>query len=445
MTILVVDDEKNVRDSLKRFLEIEGFTVITAENGIAAKKKLEEEPFNAVVADLKMPGMDGIALLSWIKEKGPGVPVIMISAHGEVEDAVEAMKLGAEDYIVKPFEPEELVIRLNRVIEHNHILQVFERGKAIQGDIQGNTPVINKIRTISAKIAATPSTVLITGESGTGKEVLARMIHAQSDRSEAPFIAVNIGGLPEGLIESELFGHEKGAFTGAATMKKGLFEVASSGTLFLDEIGEMPLPLQVKLLRVLQDRKVRRLGGTSSIPIDVRIISATNRDLEKEVELGNFREDLYYRLNVVHISMPSLRERRDDIPLLAGAILDSLNEKMGGKIKSINPEGLKKLSEYSFPGNVRELENILERAYIFTEGDTILCETIDLPRSNRSLPNAEAERNGGESEKPYRLRGMERNLIEKALYRWEGNKTKAAEELGISRKTLFNKIKEYGL
>jgi len=443
MTVLVVDDEKNLRESLKRYLEMEKYTVVTAENGLAAQKKLGEMPMNAVIADLKMPGMDGLELLGWIRERGPSVPVIMISAHGEVEDAVEAMKLGAEDYLVKPFEPEELVLRLKRVIEHNHLRQLFEMGKQEKGTIQGNAPAVEKIRRMALKIASTPSTVLITGESGTGKEVLARMIHSHSDRREAPFMAINIGGVPEALVESELFGHEKGAFTGASSLKKGLFELAATGTLFLDEIGEMPLHLQVKLLRVIQERRIQRLGGTDSIPIDVRIISATNRDLEEQIDQGAFREDLYYRLNVVHIPMPPLRERKEDIPLLAGAMLKDLNKKMGGKITAISPEGLKKLEEYFFPGNVRELENIIERAYIFTEGDTISAESIELPRrGNPVLP--EDEKNE-EREEYFTLKEVEKTHIHRVLHRWEGNKTKAAEELGISRKTLFNKIKEYGL
>jgi two-component system response regulator AtoC len=437
MRVLVVDDEKNIRESVERYLKTENIETVTAENGLSAKRLLQEQVFSAGIVDLRMPGMDGLELLKWIREKGPRLPVIMISAYGEVRDAVEAMKLGAQDYIVKPFDPEELVVRLKKIVEDQKLRDQIDLGReAEQPGIDGlgtNAEMLEIRRTI-AKVADTPSTVLITGESGTGKEVIARMIHALSSRSENPFIPVNVGGIPETLLESELFGYERGAFTGAERRKVGMFEVASGGTLFLDEIGEMSGQLQVKLLRVLQDRKVQRLGATDLIPVDVRIIAATNQDLQERIKENRFREDLYYRLNVIHLVVPPLRERIDDLTLLAGQLMRKLNYKLGKSVQGIDAQGLERLQSYSFPGNVRELENLLERAMIFAESNILAASDLILPRSEIPV-----------SPRPSSLESLERQAIRESLHRWEGNRTKAASELGITRRTLLNKIKHFGI
>ena len=345
MKVLVVDDEKSIREAVARYLALQGIETVIAENGLAAQRLLLEQVFAAAIVDLRMPGMDGLELLRWLREEGPRLPVIMISAFGEVKDAVEAIKLGASDYLVKPFDPDEMVLRLKKVIEtqglRDRVVQAQE-SEAGDNGLAGSSPTMRKVREIAAKVASTPTTVLITGESGTGKEVVARAIHALSPRAAAPFVAVNIGGVPEALLESELFGFEKGAFTGADARKPGLFEMAGSGTLFLDEIGDMPPALQVKLLRVLQERRLTHLGGTQSIPIDARILAATNRDLEARVKQGLFREDLFYRLNVVRIAVPPLRQRREDIPEIAGVLLERLARKLARPIPSFSDGALER-------------------------------------------------------------------------------------------------------
>jgi len=437
MRVLVVDDEKNIRESIRRYLNTENIETVAAENGLSAKRLLQEQAFSAGIVDLRMPGMDGLELLRWIREEGPRLPVIMISAFGEVQDAVEAMKLGAQDYVVKPFDPEELIVRLKKIVENQRLRdQIDLGGRTEQPGIEGlgSTPGMTEIRRTITKVADTPSTVLITGESGTGKEVIAHLLHNLSSRSDSPFIPVNVGGIPESLLESELFGYERGAFTGAERRKVGLFEVASGGTLFLDEIGEMPPQLQVKLLRVLQDRKVQRLGATDLIPVDVRIIAATNQDLPERVRQKTFREDLYYRLNVIHLAVPPLRERMDDLPILIGQLLRKLNHRLGKGVQTVDPQGLEQLQRYSFPGNVRELENLLERALIFAEGDSLTDSDLSLPRIEAPV-----------SPPPATLESLEKQAIIAALHRWEGNRTRAAAELGITRRTLLNKIKHFGI
>jgi len=428
---MVVDDEEAVRDSLRRVLELEGYEVSTAGDGLSAERMLQEQVLAAALVDLRMPGLDGLELLRRIRRQGLRLPVLMISAHGEIPDAVAAMKEGAQDYLVKPFGLEELVLRLRRAIEDQSLRSVVEAGRqAGEQDLIGESPAMREILARIQKLAATPSTVLITGESGSGKEVVARLVHARSGAA-GPFVAVNIGGLPESLIESELFGYERGAFTGAEARKLGTFELASGGTLFLDEIGEMPRSVQVKLLRVLQEKRLRRLGGTQTVPVDARIISATHRDLAQGMRAGAFREDLYYRLNVVHIAVPPLRERAQDIPLLAGRLLEKLGRRMGRRIEGISPEALRKLQGYSFPGNVRELENLLERACILAGTGAIEAAHIDLGGAPGSGP-------------PATLQEIERRSILAALQRWEGNRTRAARELGISRRSLQYKLKGYG-
>lgn len=442
MRVLICDDEENIRNLMKRFLALEEIESDAAENGLSAQRFLRENPYDALLVDLRMPGMDGLELIRWVREEGYRMPVIMISAHGDISDAVTALKEGAQDYIVKPFDPEELVIRIKTLVEASNLRSMIEQEKSGSSSFIGDSTEMKRIKEVISRIAPSQATVLITGESGTGKEVVAREIHARSSVSDGPFIAINIGGVPENLLESELFGYEKGAFTGAVNRKSGLFELASGGTLFLDEIGDMPLSLQVKILRVLQDRKITRLGGISPMPINARIIAATNKNLEKMVEEGKFREDLFYRLNVVRIQIPPLRERKSDIPLLAAFILQKYNRTMGLKVTGFSSEALDALKNHDFYGNVRELENVLERAMIFADGSVIGISDLDLRAGIAYGDKKSAKESEGES---LSLKDVERNAIIRALHRWEGNRTRAAEELGISRRTLISKIAEYGI
>lgn len=449
MKILIVDDEPNIRDLMHRYLALDNIDSDCAENGLSAQRMLRDVAYDACLIDLKMPGMDGLSLIAWIRAEGFRMPIIMISAHGEIADAVSALKEGAQDYIVKPFDPEELTIRLKKLVEAQHLRNLVESETRNNREedkqiFVGESASIKKIKEVITKISDTNSTVLITGESGTGKEVVAREIHASSPVQDGPFVAINIGGVPENLLESELFGYEKGAFTGASNRKTGMFELASGGTLFLDEIGDMPLSLQVKILRVLQDRRITRLGGTTAMPINARIIAATNKDLEQQVREGAFREDLFYRLNVVRIVIPPLRERREDIPLLAAGILKRLNRQMGHKVSGFSADALQLLCNHEFYGNVRELENILERAVIFTGTDEIQSDDLDLRGSVSIHAQTIKESKVGDGEAKS-LKDVEVDAIVYALHRWEGNRTRAAQELGISRRTLINKIAEYEL
>ncbi|ULQ60300.1 sigma-54 dependent transcriptional regulator [Brucepastera parasyntrophica] len=452
MNVLIVDDERGIRDALEKYLSLEHIESKTAEDGEKAKALLETEYFDVILLDLKLPGISGQEVLEWIQARGIRSPVIMISAHGQIADAVKALTSGASDYLTKPFEPAELLFKLKNLVENRrreNLLEAEKRTAAPENGFIGNSPVMKTLSEQIDRIAGTDTTILITGESGTGKEVAAREIHARGTSSAEPFVAVNIGGINENLMESELFGHEKGSFTGAFSRKPGLFELAGGGTLFLDEIGEMPLPLQVKLLRVLQERKIRRLGGTTDIPVKARIISATNKNIELLVREGQFREDLYYRLNVFRIHLPPLRERREDIPLLAGHLLDKNASRMGKAPRILSAAALEKLSSYSFPGNIRELENILERSLIFAQGNEVSADDIELPRLT-------GESGPVYTEQPFRetvvqensmssLEDIKKNTIREALLRNGGNRTKAAEELGVSRRTIINKIKAYGL
>lgn len=458
MNVLVVDDEKNIRDSIQKLFGLEGMEVTTAADGLEGQRELLARSFDAVVLDLRMPRMGGQALLEWIVAEGIRSPVIMISALGEISDAVRAIKSGADDYLIKPFDPDELIRKVKAAVANRRrddVLEAKARTEARPSRLLGGSRAIESIRALIARVAPTESTVLLTGESGTGKEVVAREIHAASKAAAEPFVAVNIGGMHAELLESELFGHEKGAFTGADARKPGLFELAGKGTLFLDEIGDMPLHLQVKLLRVLQERRTRRLGGTRDIPIEARILSATNRDIDALVAQGKFREDLYYRLDVVRIRIPPLRERREDIPLLAEHILAKLADRMGKPPRQASRALLSLLAGYDFPGNVRELENILERAMIYSEGDEIGVEDLDpaLARIGLAAPASRpvsdpetAERRTAEAaQEPLELEFLEKEAIRKALERCGGNRSKAALELGLSRRTIQYKIKRYGL
>ncbi|MFA5853125.1 MAG: sigma-54 dependent transcriptional regulator [Spirochaetales bacterium] len=467
MRILIVDDEKQLALSLKDYFDPDGIEADIALDGATGRQMLEEQPYDVLVSDLRMPGLDGMQLLRWVREEGPNIPVIMISAHGEIRDAVEAMKTGAYDYLVKPFDPDELLIRIRKAVENHRLALSFKAGmsgKKTAGEMIGESQKIKEAIRILGKAALSSATILLTGESGTGKEVAARLVHNLSKR-EGPFVPINMGAFPEHLLESELFGYEKGAFTGADSRKQGLFESAQGGTLFLDEIAELPLHLQVKLLRVLQERKVQRLGSLKGTPIDVRIVAATNRDLEKEVQLGHFREDLYYRINVIRIRLPALRERRDDIPLLAGAFLARFSSDMGRKVDGLSRDAIDFLMNHDFPGNVRELENAIERACILTDSDTLQPRDFDFitsrsPRlgqekdeKSSSPPNVE---NGGGSIQEERsgstgvqgaktLEEMEKLAIREALARNGNHREKTAAELGITRRTLLNKIKDYGI
>ncbi len=448
MRVLICDDEENIRNLLAKYLLIENFEVEKAENGLSAQRLMKEMPFNAVVVDLKMPGMDGLELMKWIRDEGYKMPIIMVSAYGEISDAVKALKLGAHDYIEKPFDPEEVVLKLRNLMDAYNLNEYVEKagkGLLLSSSFLGENQEVKKIRDVMRKISPSSATVLITGESGTGKEVVARDIHNQSSVSSGPFVAINIGGVPENLLESELFGYEKGAFTGAVGRKEGMFELATGGTLFLDEIGDMPLSLQVKILRVLQERKITRLGSTMQIPINARIIAATNKNLDDMVQKGLFREDLYYRLNVVRIHIPPLRERKDDIPILAAAIIAKYNKMMGTQITGITPEALDVMKKHEFYGNVRELENVIERSLLFADGPTIDIGDLDIRPSISRGTEDEHKMGASLGEEVMSLRNAERNAIVHALQRWQGNRTKAADELGISRRTLISKIAEYNL
>ena len=443
MRILISDDEENIRNLMKRFFSLDNISCDTAENGLSAQRMIRENAYDALLVDLRMPGLDGLSLIRWLRAEGFRMPVIMISAHGDITDAVSALKEGADDYVVKPFDPEELTIKLKSLVEAANLKSLVEGGKK-SGELIGESPEMLRIKAIIAKAALSSATVLITGESGTGKEVVAREIHRQSNVKDGPFIPINIGGVPENLLESELFGYEKGAFTGAQNRKIGKFELASGGTLFLDEIGDMPLSLQVKILRVLQEKKITRLGGTETIPINARIVAATNKALEEMVKNGTFREDLFYRLNVVRIELPPLRERKEDIPILAAYIIRRLSEDMSSHISGFTPEAIEALKNHHFYGNVRELENIIERAMIFSDSTTIDVKDLDL-RSSVAKESVREREIQSSVEGTLSLKELERSAIISALQRWEGNRTKASEELGISRRTLISKIKEYDI
>ncbi|MBF9017542.1 MULTISPECIES: sigma-54 dependent transcriptional regulator [unclassified Oceanispirochaeta] len=435
MRVLIVDDETNIREIFVKLLAMEGIDCESAENGFAAQRIVENIDIDIIVSDLKMPGMDGLELLAWLKEQSLDIPVIMISAFGQADDAVQALKLGAYDYMVKPFDPDVLIHRIKNASDAQTLKKEL-LSKEKNDSYIAHSLTMKHLKTRIQKIAPTPSTVLITGESGSGKEVTARYIHQLSGNREGPFLSINVGGIPEELLESELFGHEKGSFTGAERRKIGLFEAAAEGTLFLDEIGEMSAGMQVKLLRVLQEKTIRRLGGLDELPIKARIISATNRTLENSIKEGSFREDLFYRLNVARIELPPLRERKEDIIPLTTLLLKNLNIKMGSSINSISPEAVSSLESYPYPGNIRELENILERACIYAEGTIISSDDLELQDPSRMAQV---------HDKPGSLHAMEKEMILESLLRWEGNRTKAAKELGISRRTIQNKLIEYGM
>jgi len=446
--ILIVDDDEAVRESLELILSAEGYACLTAESGEQALELIERSEVDAVVCDLRMPGLDGFDLMPQISRLLPGVPIILISAHGNEDLAVKAIQQGAYDYLAKPFQPAEIRLTLRKAQERealrrrNELLQRdMSRAIGERAIVAASDPMIEVIELLE-RVAAYKSTVLITGESGTGKEVIARAIHAQSPRRDAPFVGVNCGAIPENLLESELFGHVKGAFTGASRTHRGLFSEADQGTLFLDEIAELPPSLQVKLLRAIQEEEVRPVGDTKARRIDVRVLAATARDLEAEISAGRFREDLFYRLNVVRLEVPPLRKRREDIPLLVDHFLASYRTALGKPVRRVSEAALERLAAYGWPGNVRELENVIERAVILTDGDAI--EIAALPDALVSSPVPCAQHDEDFGMKRARQR-FEADLIRRALEQTGGNRTHAAKLLEISHRALLYKIKDYGL
>lgn len=446
--ILIVDDEPSIRKVLRAHLGRAGYDVETAENGRVAQQRLNEVDFHLVVTDLKMPEMGGMELLAWCMDACPGLPVILITAHGTVDSAVEAIKLGAHDYITKPFDQEELRRIIAKALRTEEADRRRFRSPAEQGKygIIGQTPEMFGVYDLIGKVADSPTTALITGESGTGKELVARALHSRSSRRSAPFIQVNCGAIPESLFESELFGHEKGAFTGAVTSRPGRFELADGGTLFLDEVGELPRDLQVKLLRALQDGTFERVGGVRSQKVNVRLVAATNRNLEREVRAGTFREDLFYRLNVVPIHLPPLRTRVDDIPLLVDHFVERFNQRLGRAIAGVTPEAMAALMAWRWPGNVRELENLVERAVLLCDGEHIgLSNLPGLEGIQDASRETDVEELGLKEYVRVYTAQLERARIQRVLNAENGNVTRASRRLAISRKSLQMKMKEYGL
>ena len=453
-TILVVDDEPNYQIVLSELLRDEGYEVFTADSGSTGLPIVHEVDLDLIISDMKMPGMDGIEFLAKIKEYNRELPVILLTAFAEVEMAVEAMRLGAFTYLAKPFSNEQLLASVGKAIEHYNLIREIRRlrdeatPRSGFGGMIGKNPSMRAVYQLIEKVAPAPSSVLITGDSGTGKELVARAIHNLSPRKESSFITVNCAALSEHLLESELFGHEKGAFTDAVSMRKGRFELADTGTLFLDEIGEMPPQLQAKLLRVLQEKTFERVGGSVTQNVDVRILAATNKDLKDEVEKGSFREDLYYRLNVIHIHLVPLRERVDDIPALVAHFIEK-NSKTLGKQLDISPDALRLLVTLPWEGNVRELENTIERAAILCSGDKI--EPEDVQPDSSQLHDAQEWSTGLELNQfiPENLslaeilNGIEEKLVRQALEEAANVQARAAEQLGITKSLLQYKMKKY--
>lgn len=448
--ILVIDDEEAMRHVLTSMLAKEGYLVKTCANGDEGMKALDDEVFDILLCDIRMPGMDGLSFFRGIKKKGHQLPVIIMSAYGTIDTAVEAIKEGAYDYISKPFRQDEIILTLRKAEEREKLARENMRlREAVEkrysfSSIIGKGPRMQEVFNAIRKVADVKSTVLLTGESGTGKELVARAIHYNSIRKDEPFIAVNCGAIPENLIESELFGHVKGAFTDAVKTRKGLFEEADGGTLFLDEIGELPLALQVKLLRVLQEGEIARVGSATIIKVDVRIITATTKALAEEVKEGRFRDDLFYRLNVFSLKLPPLRERNEDIPMLVDHFINKYREKLDINIIGIDRDALELTINYYWPGNVRELENAIERAIVMSEGEKITVN--DLPaelKAGGGAPVVHIEEDNLSIKK--NNRNLEERLIRKALAETGGNRTKAAKLLEISHRALIYKIKDYNL
>jgi len=448
--ILVIDDEPNLRHVLTVVLERAGYGVTGAANGAEALSVLEGNVFDLILCDVRMPEMDGLAFLKETAERGVDTTTIVMSAYGSIDTAVEAMRLGAADYISKPFKPDEILLKLAQIEERN---QLREENLRLRSAVQETFSFQNMVAKSEAmgeifeairKIADYKTTVLITGESGTGKELIAKAIHYNGVRKDKPMVAVNCGGLPENLLESELFGYVKGAFTDAAKDKKGLFQEANGGTLFLDEIGELPLSLQVKLLRVLQDEMVRPLGSTESVKVDVRIIAATAANLAEAVKEGTFRDDLFYRINVLLIEVPPLRDRNQDVPLLVTHFVEKFNKRLGKDVKGFRPEALQALMAYPWPGNVRELENVVEKTMVLTEQQEIGSSELPDELKGDASSDTSPWPTEGILLKP-NIVALEKNPIQKALAETDNNRTRAAKLLGISHPTLLSKMKNCGI
>ena len=445
MKILVVDDEPAQRELVSGFLARHGFEVTTARDGAEALERFRREPVDLILTDQKMPGLSGLELTQAARAVNPEVAVVLMTAYGTIEHAVAAIKAGATDYLTKPLNLDELLHRLGQVRDHQRLLgenrelrAALQERHRVEG-ILGESGRMQEVLSLVRRVAASDATVLIRGESGTGKELIAKAIHYASRRAEGPLVRVNCAALPETLLESELFGHEKGAFTGAQATRRGRFELAHGGSLFLDEIGDLPPHLQVKLLRVLQEREIERVGSSRPIPVDVRLLAATHRDLEALVKAGGFREDLYYRINVVTLAVPPLRERREDIPLLLDHFLSKFARANGKTIRGLTREARDTLLRYDYPGNVRELENLMERAVVLTRDEVI--GRADLPLSVRETEPESGEATG----LPAAVEGLERRMIRDALARADGVQTRAAELLGISERVLRYKLRKYGL
>lgn len=440
--ILLADDEKTFRETFLKVLQEEGFDVDAFDNGLDTIDAIKKAPYDIAVLDIDMPGADGIRVLKEVMKVRPNTRVIMITAYGTVEMAVEAIKLGASEYVMKPVIFEDVLIKIKqqaryRRLQEENIELKNELGTVFSIDqIISQSPLMAKIFETIYKVAGTKSNVLITGESGTGKEMVAHAIHSLSEGFPGRFVAVNCSAIPEGLIESELFGHKKGSFTSAVEDRKGLFEAAQGGTLFLDEIGYMPLSCQVKLLRAVEERRITPVGATDSIPVELRVIAATNKNLENEMTLGRFREDLYYRLNVVGVHLPPLRERREDIPKLIGHFMVKYNKEMGKNCSSVSDKAMHILTHYEWKGNIRELQNIIERAIIFAEGDVIEAADIGLV-SALGDPVQEEDKTLQEA-----MQRFEKEYIYKILKKCKGDKAEAAKVLGVGVSTLYRKISE---
>lgn len=453
--ILVVDDEESIREFLEIMLKKEGYEVTLAEDGQKAKDLLTKKSFDMIISDLQMPHVTGIELLKHVKDSYPDVVFMLITAFGTTETAVEAMKMGAYDYLTKPFKIDEVRLNIqnalrskNLEVENRVLKKELVKEYSFQNMV-GNSPTMHSIYDMIKRVSTTPTNVLITGESGTGKEVVAKAIHYNGPLKDRAFVTVNCGAIPENLMESEMFGHKKGSFTGAVADKAGLFEVADGGTLFLDEVGELPLTIQVKLLRAIQERVIRRVGATDDMKVDVRIIAATNRNLEEMVQKGGFRQDLFYRLNVINIKTPGLRERKEDIPLLANHFLKKYNERLNKNIGAISMEAMEILKGYDYPGNVRELENLIERTVALEGGATILPESLP-PMVNTSSGRKMASSNeieiGDDGVDLDKVMGqIEKELLIKAIHAAGGVKKRAAKLLHISFRSMRYRIEKYNL
>ena len=458
--VLIVDDEPNLRKILSAQLSRDGYDVLTAEDGEQGLVALKEHHIDLVITDLKMPKVDGMQLLREALREDPELPIVMITAHGTIDTAVEALKIGAFDYLTKPFDKDEVRQIVAKALKTRE-LRGIEATAAASGSgarfgIIGSSPGIAELYAVLERVADTPTTVLITGESGTGKELVARALHEHSSRKDKPFIKVNCAAIPKELIESELFGYERGAFTGAVASKPGRFELANGGTLFLDEIGEIPIEMQVKLLRALQESEFERVGGIKTIRIDVRLVAATNRDLKKLIAAGTFREDLFYRLNVVPMRLPALRERSTDIPLLVEHFLRKFNERLKKDVGGVEQDALDILCAYPWPGNIRELENVIERAVLFCDTQSLRAQDLPLEvkgtspvatghSSEADLQAALASEGGLKEHVKVAMSRLEKELVSRALEQTGGNVTHAARLLKISRKGLQLKMKELGL